>query len=74
MAIIRSHGVLDVILDAQRTFFHHKRDQMRKAIARFKVYHTTCHELSALSDRTLKDLGIPRSSIEYLAMKAADDC
>jgi len=74
MAIIRSHGMLDVILDAQRTFFHHKRGQMQKAVARFKIYHATRRDLSALSDRTLKDLGIPRCSIKSLAMEASDDC
>ncbi|MBV1927177.1 MAG: DUF1127 domain-containing protein [Rhodobacteraceae bacterium] len=44
---------------------------MRKAQAKRKVFRATYHELSALSDRDLRDLGIPRSTIKRLAMEAA---
>lgn len=74
MAITRSNSRLDVILDAGRTIFHQKQDQMRQARAKRKVFRATFFELSVLSDRDLKDLGIPRSHIKKLAMEAAYDC
>lgn len=39
--------------------------------AKRKVYRTTVHELSALSNRDLADLGIHRSAIKSLALEAA---
>ena len=74
MAITRSNSGLDVVLDAGRTIFHQKRDQMRQALAKRKVYRATYFELWDLTDRDLKDLGISRSHIKRLAMEAADDC
>jgi uncharacterized protein YjiS (DUF1127 family) len=74
MAITRSISGLDVVLDAGRTIFHQKRNQMRQASAKRKVYRATYFELWALTDRDLRDLGIPRSSIKRLAMEAAYDC
>jgi uncharacterized protein YjiS (DUF1127 family) len=74
MAITRSNSWLDVVLDAGRTIFHQRRDQMRQVLAKRKVYRATLFELSVLSDRDLGDLGIPRSSIKRLAMEAAYDC
>ena len=74
MAVIRSNSGLDVILDAGRTIFHQKRDQIRKALAKRKVYRAAFFELAALTDRDLRDLGIPRSNIKRLAMEAAYDC
>jgi len=71
MAITRSNSGLDVVFDAGRTFFQQKMDQMRKAQAKRKVYRATYHELSTLSDRDLRDLGIPRSNIRRLALEAA---
>ncbi len=41
------------------------------ALARRKIYRNTRTELSALSNRDLRDLGIPRSDIERLAREAA---
>jgi uncharacterized protein YjiS (DUF1127 family) len=73
MAITRSNSRLDVVLDAGRTIFHQKRDQIRQALVKRKIYRATLYELSVLSDRDLKDLGIPRSSIKRLAMEAAYD-
>ncbi|MEO3416115.1 DUF1127 domain-containing protein [Roseovarius sp. CAU 1744] len=74
MAIIRSQSSLAVILEAGCTFFHHTREQMRMGLVRRKVYRRTYRELSVLPDRSLRDLGIPRSSIKSLAMEAAYDC
>lgn len=74
MAVTRSNTGLDVILDAGRTIFHQKRDQMRQALAKREVYRATLFELSALSERDLIDLGISRSNIKRLAMEAAYDC
>ena len=71
MAITRSNSGLDVVFDAGRTFFHQKLDHFRKAQAKRRVYRATCHELSVLSDRDLRDLGIPRGNIQRLAMEAA---
>lgn len=71
MAITRTSSWPDVIQDAGRTFFHQKRDQMCDAVAKRRVYRTTYHELSGLTDRDLADLGIPRSSIKNLALEAA---
>jgi uncharacterized protein YjiS (DUF1127 family) len=74
MAVTRPNSGLDVVLDAGRTVFHQKRDQIRKALAKRKVYRATYSELTVLTDRDLRDLGIPRSSIKRLAMEAAYDC
>ena len=74
MATISSRSRLDVVLDAGRTIFQQKQDQMRQALAKRKVYRETLFELSVLTDRDLKDLGIPRSSIKRIAMEAAYDC
>lgn len=71
MAITQSNSGLDVILDAGRTFFHQTRDQMQKAHAKRKIYHATLHELSVLTNRDLRDLGVQRSNIKRLAMEAA---
>lgn len=73
MAITRSKSGLDVVLDAGRTLFNRKLDQMQKALARRKVYLATYHELSMLTDRDLNDLGIARSNIKRLALEAAYD-
>jgi len=73
MAITRSNNWLDVVLDADRTFFHQKRKRMQVALARRKIYRATFNELVRLSDRELRDLGIPRSNIKRLAMEAAYD-
>ena len=74
MAVSRSNSGLDVVLDAGRTIFHQKRDQIRHALAKRKVYRATFSELAGLTDRELRDLGIPRSNIKRLAMEAAYDC
>lgn len=74
MAIPRSNSGLDVVFDAVRAFFHQILDHMRKAQARRRVYRTTYHELSVLSDRDLSDLGIPRSNIKRLAKEVAYGC
>ncbi|MCW8843080.1 MAG: DUF1127 domain-containing protein [Rhodobacteraceae bacterium] len=71
MAITRSRNAAEVILDALRTFFHHKRDQLHLSLERHKVYRNTIHELSALTDRELADVGIPRSHIRRLARETA---
>ncbi len=71
MAITHSKSWPEVALDAGRTFFHHKQDQAREALARRRVYRETYHELSMLTDRDLADLGIPRSNIKRLAQEAA---
>lgn len=73
MAVSRSNSGLDVVLDAGRIIFHQKRDQIRQALAKRKVYRATFSELAALTDRDLRDLGIPRSNIRRLAMEAAYD-
>lgn len=74
MSITQSSTVLDVALDAGRTFFEQKRNQIRAALAKRKVFHTTRRELAALSDRDLNDLGIARFDINRLAMEAAYGC
>ena len=74
MAITQSKSGLDDVFVAGRTFFHQKMDQMRKAQAKRRVYRATYHELAALSDRGLRDLGIPRSNIKSLALEAAHAC
>lgn len=73
MAITRLNSGLDVVFDAGRTYFQQKRQQIRKALAKRKVYLATYHELSMLSDHDLRDLGILRSNIKRLALEAAYD-
>ncbi|MGJ8628741.1 MAG: DUF1127 domain-containing protein [Sulfitobacter sp.] len=74
MATTRVNSRLDIILDACRTFFQQKSDQMRNSMVKRKIYRATYAELSTLSDRDLRDLGIARSNIKRLAMEAAYDC
>lgn len=71
MAITRSSSWLDAVLDASRTIIHQKREGIRDALAKRKVYRATYHELSMLTDRDLADLGIPRGHIRRLAQEAA---
>jgi uncharacterized protein YjiS (DUF1127 family) len=73
MTVTRSNTGLDVVLDTGRSIFHQGRDQIRQALAKRSVYRRTFSELAALTDRDLKDLGIPRSNIRRLAMEAAYD-
>ena len=40
-------------------------------IAKQKKYRNTVWELSSLSDRSLKDLGLTRSDIHFVAAKSA---
>ncbi|MEP3847916.1 MAG: DUF1127 domain-containing protein [Paracoccaceae bacterium] len=72
MATTRSLIGSEIIPDALRSFFHQKRDQLRRSLAHRKVFRKTYYELSMLSDRDLADLGIPRSNIRRLAQEAAD--
>ncbi len=74
MAITLTNSGLDVAFDAGRTFFHQKVDQMRRAGAKRRAFQTTYHELSVLSDRDLRDLGIPRCDIKRIAWEAAYGC
>ncbi|MBU2981496.1 DUF1127 domain-containing protein [Lentibacter algarum] len=73
MATTQVNGRLEHRIDAGRSLFSHIQGQLRKALARRKSYVSTCNGLGALSDRSLKDLGIPRCSIKNLAKEAADD-
>lgn len=73
MAILSSRSRLDVVLDAGRTIFLQKNDHLKQALTRRKVYNATFSELSALTDRDLADLGIPRDDIKRIATEAAYD-
>lgn len=73
MAITGSTNWLDAVLEAGRTVFQQKRDQIRQARARRKVYVETHQELAGLSNRALKDIGIARSNIKRLALETAHD-
>lgn len=71
MSITGSTNWLDAVLEAGRTVFQQKRDQFRNARARRRAYSDTYQELSMLTDRDLRDLGIARSNIKRLAWEAA---
>lgn len=73
MAVIRSNSGLDLVFDAGRTFIHQKMHHVKQALARREVYRATVFELSQLSDRQLKDLGMVRSGIKRRAMESAYD-
>lgn len=73
MTTLRSSDRLDIVSGMVRTVFEQTRDSFRQAIARRKTFRRTVAELSLLSDRSLHDLGIPRSSIKGLALEAAND-
>tara|TARA_R110000787_G_scaffold139138_1_gene252816 strand:+ start:1430 stop:1651 length:222 start_codon:yes stop_codon:yes gene_type:complete len=73
MATTYTNGGLDVGLNADRAFFHRTFEQLRAAFARHKVYRSTVNELSALSDRSLGDLGIARGAIKRVARETAYD-
>ena len=45
--------------------------RMIENIARYRVYRTTIDELSSLSERELRDLGISRADVRGIAYKAA---
>ena len=72
MATTQLNSGLDIVLDAGRTFFHQKIEQIINARTRRKVYRVTLAELSALTDRDLNDLGIARTDITRLAREAAN--
>ncbi|MBM2576969.1 DUF1127 domain-containing protein [Jannaschia sp. Os4] len=48
-----------------------RTDEARAAWNRYKLYRQTVRELSALSDRTLADLGLNRGMIHATALDAA---
>lgn len=52
----RNHGI-----------FH----RIREAFARYRLYNATARELSQLSDRDLKDIGISRCDIQSIARQSA---
>ncbi|MEM1431165.1 MAG: DUF1127 domain-containing protein [Pseudomonadota bacterium] len=43
----------------------------RRRLYRYRIYRATLHELNALSDRELSDLGLRRGMIRGLAKEAA---
>ncbi|QFS83642.1 hypothetical protein FIU97_12785 [Roseivivax sp. THAF40] len=53
--------------------FARLKSSISEKLARRKVYRTTLNELSALSDRELRDLGLARSSLRGIAWQAAYD-
>ncbi|MCZ4352209.1 DUF1127 domain-containing protein [Roseovarius aestuarii] len=73
MDTTRSIGSFDNILDAARTFFQHKRTALRKAAAQRATFRKVYAELSSLTQKDLKDLGISRSSIKRIALETAYD-
>lgn len=73
MTTLRSSDRLDIVSGMVRTVFEQTNESFRQAIARRKTFRRTVAELSLLSDRSLHDLGIPRSSIKGLAWEAAND-
>lgn len=73
MEQIQLQSVPEISLDAERTFFQRKYDDLRRSIGRRRAYRITRHALSVQSDRSLKDLGIPRCSIRNLALEASHD-
>jgi len=56
MAITSSNSPFYVLLDAGRTIFHQKLDEMRTAQARHRRYLDTYAPLMAMSYRNVKDL------------------
>ena len=50
-----------------KAYFDRMSDQRRRG----RVYRETVDELRAMSDRDLADIGVHRSTIEEIAMKAA---
>lgn len=47
------------------------KDSVLSALTRRRLFNTTVHELSTLSDRELADLGISRFDIRAIAREAA---
>jgi len=43
---------------------------VREEMMKYKAYRDTYNELAHLSDRELKDIGISRADIHYIALKA----
>lgn len=74
MATTQTNVGLDVIMDACRTYFHQRQNERREASQRRKIYRQTVFELSNLTNRDLRDLGIPRCNIKRIAMEAAYGC
>ncbi|MEI4262592.1 DUF1127 domain-containing protein [Roseovarius sp. D0-M9] len=54
-----------------RMVFQQCVGSIRAAIGRRRLYYKTMRELSALPDRDLSELGIPRSHITRLAWETA---
>jgi len=74
MAMTHSTRPLSMFLDTGIDFLQQKREDLRKAMARRRVYRKTLQELTALNDRELADLGIPRNHIKRLAQETANGC
>lgn len=47
------------------------RGHLADRFARYQVYRETFGELSALTDRDLKDLGLSRADVHHVAVQAA---
>lgn len=74
MSTTHLHWRSGALLDAGRTIFNQIVDDIRMVLAQQAAYRQTEFELSSLSNRALKDIGITRGDIKRLAMEAAHGC
>ena len=68
---ITTYGNTDAFTTALRDNFTGRIAAARANHAKWRTYHRTLNELSALSDRDLADLGLDRSGIRAVAHEAA---
>lgn len=72
MATILQNRHAHDMLQASRTYLDQQLERLRAHRERNRIYRTTMFELSSLTDRDLRDLGIPRGDIWRLATEAAN--
>lgn len=73
MAVITTNPAsgLGLTLAALVATLRGQASEARSLLARRRVYRQTVRELSALSDRTLSDLGVGRGDIRAVALEAS---
>lgn len=66
---IRENTAFDMIAGHARAVL----ETLREALARRRLYRRTLSEMTALSDRELAELGMPRSDLNRIASQAAHE-
>lgn len=71
MTVTQANQSLGAVFESGLLLIQQSMASAKNALSRRKAYRKTYAELSSLSDRDLRDLGIPRSDIGRLAREEA---